>query len=210
MRGIEQIPVLYDAMMSVAEASGFAKWRRRLVADARGAVLDIGCGTGRNLPLYGDGASVVAADCRIELALAARRRCPATPLVLCDAEALPFADAVFDTVVSGLVFCSVRDPGRGLAEVRRVLAPGGRLRMLEHVRSTVPWVARWQDLIQPLWTVVSGGCHPNRDTEGTVRAAGLVIERRGRLRRRNVRLFSAARPEDVTIGKPESSLLLRR
>jgi hypothetical protein len=64
--------------------------------------------------------------------------------------------------------------------------------MLEHVRSTRPLMAWWQDLIQPAWTLVSGGCHPNRDTEAAVEAAGFVIETEGRRARRNVRLFSAA------------------
>lgn len=194
MRGIEQIPVLYDAMMAVAEASGFGSWRQALVAGARGRVLDIGCGTGRNLPLYPPGAEVVGADVRLELLLAARRRASHHPLVVARAEALPFADGAFDTVVSGLVFCSVPEPGRGLAEVRRALRPGGSLRMLEHVRSRHRVMAWWQDAIQPLWTLVSGGCHPNRDTEATVRSAGFAIERVGRRSRRNVRLFTARPP----------------
>jgi len=191
MRGIEQVPLLYDAMMAVAEATGFRSWRKQLVAGARGRVLDVGCGTGRNLPLYAAGTEVVGCDLRVELLLAARRRVPDRPLVLASAEALPFADRSFDTVVSGLVFCSVGEPRRGLAELRRVLAPAGRLRMLEHVRSRRPVFARWQDLIQPAWTFVSGGCHPNRDTERAVRDAGFAIEAAGYRAVRNVRLFEA-------------------
>jgi ubiquinone/menaquinone biosynthesis C-methylase UbiE len=108
------------------------------------------------------------------------------PLVCAAAEALPFRDRSFDTVVSGLVFCSVRDPARALGEIRRVLRRDGELRMLEHVRATVPWRARAQDAIQPLWTRVTGGCHPNRDTEATVRRAGFVLDEqraRGTMRR---------------------------
>ncbi len=191
MRGIEQVPLLYDAMMAVAEATGFRSWRKQLVAGARGRVLDVGCGTGRNLPLYAAGIEVVGCDLRVELLLAARRRAPDRPLVLASAEALPFADRSFDTVVSGLVFCSVGEPRRGLAELRRVLAPAGRLRMLEHVRSRRPGFARWQDLIQPAWTFVSGGCHLNRDTERAVREAGFTIEADGYRAVRNVRLFAA-------------------
>jgi ubiquinone/menaquinone biosynthesis C-methylase UbiE len=191
MRGIEQVPLLYDAMMAVAEATGFRSWRKQLVAGARGRVLDVGCGTGRNLPLYAAEREVVGCDLRVELLLAARRRAPGRPLVLASAEALPFADRSFDTVVSGLVFCSVCEPRRGLAELRRVLASDGRLRMLEHVRSRRPVFARWQDLIQPAWTLVSGGCHPNRDTERAVREAGFTIEPAGYRAVRNVRLFAA-------------------
>lgn len=191
MRGIEQIPVLYDAMMAVAEASGFRSWREALVAGARGRILDIGCGTGRNLPLYPPGLQVVGADVRLELLLAARRRACHHPLVVARAEALPFSDGIFNTVVSGLVFCSVPEPGRGLLEVRRVLGPTGTLRMLEHVRSRCRAMAWWQDAIQPVWTLVSGGCYPNRDTEATVRAAGFSVDHVGRRSRRNVRLFTA-------------------
>jgi ubiquinone/menaquinone biosynthesis C-methylase UbiE len=193
MRGIEQIPFFYDLMMAVAEATGFGSWRRALVRGAGGRILDIGCGTGRNLPLYADDADVVGVDIRAELLLAARKRAPDRPLLLASAEALPFCDDAFDTVVSGLVFCSVPDALIGLREVRRVLRPDGRLRMLEHVRSTHPTMAGWQDAIQPAWTLISGGCHPNRDTEATVAAAGFEIEAKGRRSRRNVRLF-AARP----------------
>src|SRR5581483_1762431 len=105
----------------------------------------------------------------------ARRRAPAVPLLIARAEALPFRDGTFDTVLSGLVFCSVGDPARGLAEVRRVLRADGEVRMLEHVRATVPWRARVQDVLQPTWTWVAGGCHPNRDTEAAVARAGFVI-----------------------------------
>ena len=107
------------------------------------------------------------------------------------AEALPFRTGAFDTVVSGLVFCSVGDPARGLAEIRRVLAPGGELRMLEHVRSPVPWRARWEDRIQPLWTRVSGGCHPNRDTEAAVEANGFRIVAATRRAQGFMRRFTA-------------------
>jgi ubiquinone/menaquinone biosynthesis C-methylase UbiE len=112
------------------------------------------------------------------------------PLVVARAEALPFRDGTFDTVLSGLVFCSVGDPPRGLAEVRRVLATGGAVRMLEHVRATAPWRAALQDLIQPAWTCAAGGCHPNRDTERAVTRAGFVIDDRraqGTMRRFSAR-----------------------
>ena len=191
VRGVEQIPWLYEIFCSLYEWSGLGEWRRALVAGARGTVLDLGSGTGRNLPLLPDGTTAVALDPSLDALRQARRRAPAVPLVVGRAEALPFRAATFDTVLSGLVFCSVGDPRRGLEEVKRVLRPHGELRMLEHIRSRIPWRARVQDLIQPVWTWVAGGCHPNRDTEGAVEAAGFRIEPRGRRTEGTNRLFAA-------------------
>lgn len=191
MRGVEQIPWLYDAVCAVAEWRGLDRWRRWLTAGARGRTLDLGCGTGRSLPLLPAGVSAVGLDPSPDALARARRRAPFALLVQGSAEALPFRDDSFDTVVCGLVLCSVPDPGRGLAEVRRVLRPGGTLRALEHVRATRPWRARLQDLIQPAWTRFAGGCHPNRDTERAVEAAGFVIEAEGRRAQADLRRFTA-------------------
>lgn len=193
MRGVEQIPWLYDAVCALCEATGLARWRSWVVGDARGRVLDLGCGTGRNLPLLPAGTRTVGLEPSWAALQRARRRAPRVPLVVGSAEALPFRDAAFDTVVSGLVFCSVKDPHRGLLEVRRVLRPDGQLRMLEHVRSTRAWKARLQDLLQPAWTRITGGCHPNRDTEGAVEAGGFQIEEEGRRAKGDMRRF-VARP----------------
>jgi ubiquinone/menaquinone biosynthesis C-methylase UbiE len=192
MRGVEQIPWLYDALCAACEAFGLARWRRWLVAGARGRVLDVGCGTGRNLPLLPPGTTGIGLDPSWHSLRRARRRAPGVPLVAASAEALPFRAATFDTVLSGLVFCSVPDARRGLGEVKRVLAPHGRLRMLEHVRATQPWKARLQDRLQPAWTRVSGGCHPNRDTERVVETSGFRIEAEGRRAQGTMRRFAAA------------------
>jgi len=191
VRGLEQIPWLYDSLCAVFEATGLGSWRRWLTAGARGPTLDLGCGTGRNLPLFGPTVRAIGLDPSADVLRRARRRAPHVPLVQGSAEHLPFRDGAFETVVSGLVFCSVPDAGRGLAEVRRVLSPGGALRMLEHVRSTRAWQARWQDRIQPLWTRLSGGCHPNRDTERSVETAGFSIDPTERRARATMRRFSA-------------------
>lgn len=190
-RGFEQIPWLYDAYCALMERFGLGRWRRWLVGGAEGLTLDVGCGTGRNLPLFDARARVIGLDPARESLLAARRRAPSVPLVQGDAQALPFRDRVFDTVISGLVFCSVPDPARGLAEVGRVLRRGGALRMLEHVRATGRLKARVQDRCQPLWTRLSGGCHPNRDTERTVEAAGFGIDLATRRARGDMRRFVA-------------------
>jgi ubiquinone/menaquinone biosynthesis C-methylase UbiE len=178
MRGIEQIPLVYDAFMAVTDRIGLWKLRAWLTAGASGRTLEVGCGTGRNLPRYRATAPVFGIDPSLESLFRARRRAPAAALVCAKAEALPFKSGAFDTVAISLVLCSVPDPGAALAEVRRVLAGAGTLRALEHVRSERKWEARWQDFIQPLWTRLTGGCHPNRDTEAAVRRAGFRIEQR--------------------------------
>lgn len=176
MRGIEQIPWLYDLLCALAERAGLGEWRRWLAQGARGRTLDLGCGTGRSLPFFPSAVRAIGLDPSLDSLRRARRRAPRAPLVAGSAEALPFRDDVFDTVVSSLVFCSVPDPARGLAEARRVLRRAGQLRMLEHVRARGPWRARCQDAIQPAWTRLTGGCHPNRETERAVEAAGFRIE----------------------------------
>jgi len=191
MRGVEQIPWLYEIICSLYEWGGLAEWREWLAAGARGRVLDLGTGTGRNLPLLPRGTTAVGLDPSLDALRRARKRAPAIPLVAGRAEALPFRAGTFDTVLSGLVFCSVGDVPRGLDEAKRVLRPGGALRMLEHVRSRVSWRARLQDLIQPAWTAVAGGCHPNRDTEASVERAGFRIEADGRHEKGTNRRFAA-------------------
>jgi ubiquinone/menaquinone biosynthesis C-methylase UbiE len=197
VRGIEQIPWLYDLYMGAVDRLGFRRWRRWVVSGADGRTLEVGCGTGRNLPLYDPAVTVVGLELDLALLRAARRKAESSHLVVGSAEALPFEESAFDTVVSSLVFCSVDDPERGLIEVGRVLRPNGTLRMLEHVRSTVRLVAFLQDAVQPLWTVVTGGCRPNRDTEATLRRVGFEIDVDSRRASRSMRRF-AARPALAT------------
>lgn len=176
MRGLEQIPWLYDLAFWILERLGLQRWRRRLGAGVTGRALEVGCGTGRNLALSSSARLLVGLDPAADALREARRRAPSVPLVQASTHDLPFRDGCFDTVVSALVFCSVPDPGLGLREVRRVLSPAGTLRMLEHVRATSAAGARVQDAIQPLWTRAMGGCHPNRDTEAAVTRAGFAID----------------------------------
>jgi ubiquinone/menaquinone biosynthesis C-methylase UbiE len=191
VRGLEQIPWLYDLMFWCWERLGLLRWRRALGGGAAGRTLEVGCGTGRNLRLESSAPLLIGLDPDRDALRTARRRAPSVPLVLASGHDLPFRDGCFDTVVSALVFCSVPDPRRGLREVRRVLAPTGTLRMLEHVRSTSAVGARMQDAVQPLWTRVAGGCHPNRDTEAAVRQAGFAIDTTDRKARGLLRRFTA-------------------
>jgi ubiquinone/menaquinone biosynthesis C-methylase UbiE len=205
-RGLEQIPWLYDAIIWAVERAGLDRLRTALVERARGRTLDLGCGTGRNLGhLTTDGLAVGVDPCRDTL-VAARRRAPRAALVCASAEALPFADGVFETVMSGLVFCSVTDVPTALGECTRILRPGGRLQMLEHVRASRGWLARFQDLIQPLWTRLAGGCHPNRDTEAAVRAAGFLIpaDNRRRVALDVIRLFEAIPGHSTAVAATRS------
>jgi ubiquinone/menaquinone biosynthesis C-methylase UbiE len=154
--------------------------RRRLLAGLTGRVLEVGAGNGLNFPHYPATVTEVLAvepePYLRRLALAAAHKAP-VPIRVTDgiAEALPAPDAAFDAVVASLVLCTVADPDRALAEVRRVLRPGARLRFYEHVRATDPRLARWQDRLERPWSWLVGGCHPNRDTVAAITAAGLHI-----------------------------------
>jgi ubiquinone/menaquinone biosynthesis C-methylase UbiE len=154
--------------------------RRRLLAGLTGRVLEVGAGNGLNFPHYpATITEVLAVEPEPYLrrqALAAASQAPA-PIRVADgtAEALPADDATFDGVVASLVLCTVTDPDQALAEVRRVLRPGGTLRFYEHVRATDPRLARWQDQLERPWGWLVGGCHPNRDTVAAITAAGLQV-----------------------------------
>ncbi len=199
MRGLEQIPWLYDLGLGLSERGRFGRWRAWLVRGAAGRVLDLGTGTGRNLPLLPPGVRAVALDPHRQNLARARARGPGVPLVRARAEALPFRDGVFDTVLCGLMLCSVDDPARALAELRRVLRPGGALRLLEHVRAA-GLAGRCQDLLQPGWTRVTGGCRPNRETERSVEAAGFRVDASTRRARGTWRRLEARAPHGAGEG----------
>jgi SAM-dependent methyltransferase len=154
--------------------------RRRLLAGLTDRVLEIGAGNGLNFPHYPATVTEVLAvepePYLRRLAVSAARQAP-VPIRVVDgtAEALPIHDGAFDAAVVSLVLCTVTDPHQALAEVRRVLRPGGRLRFYEHVRATDPRLARWQDRLERPWGWLVGGCHPNRDTVAAITAAGLRL-----------------------------------
>ncbi|MGH7096994.1 MAG: class I SAM-dependent methyltransferase [Stellaceae bacterium] len=155
-------------------------YRQRAVAEAAGPVLEIGAGSGLNLPLYRRPAEwVCAVEPLPELLRMAGRRSAAASLPVrpmrASAEGLPFRDGAFTTVVSTWTLCSIPDPLRALREVGRVLAPGGRFVFVEHGLAPETRVARWQHRLTPLWRHIAGGCHLNRKIDDLIRAAGFRI-----------------------------------
>lgn len=171
---------LYDRSLRATEEAGLRRMRGELLAGARGRVLELGAGTGVNLDLYPDGIAdltLVEPDPHMAKRLRAKLAdsSHAASIVEAPAEALPFEDGRFDTVVATLVLCTVPDPAATLTEAARVLVPGGRLLFLEHVRAEQPGLARWQDRLEKPWRFLGDGCHCNRDTVATIAASRFAV-----------------------------------
>jgi ubiquinone/menaquinone biosynthesis C-methylase UbiE len=181
-RGHPVFAWVYERTGRAEERHGMGDQRRDLLAQATGRVIEIGAGTGLNFRHYPPDrvTEVVATEPDPHMLKRATSAATAAAVRVklhrLAAEALPFGDGEFDTAVSTLVLCSVRDPAAALAEVRRVLKPGAALLFFEHVRSTDPKHARWQDRLERPWGWVAGGCHPNRDTVANLERAGFRIE----------------------------------
>jgi|SRR5579885_123981 len=158
-----------------------AAYRARAVPAAQGRVLEIGIGSGLNLPYYGTAVEqIIGLDPSPKLLAMAREaaRQTAIPLELIEnsAEAIPLYNRSIDTIVTTWTMCSIPDVQRALGEMRRVLKPGGRLLFVEHGRSPDPGVCRWQDRLTPIWRRVGGGCHLNRTISELIEDAGFRIE----------------------------------
>jgi ubiquinone/menaquinone biosynthesis C-methylase UbiE len=171
----------YDRFAKTAEDAGLRDRRRELLARAHGRTLEIGAGTGLNIELYPDAVSeLVLAEpdshMRRQLEKKLRTLGRHAEVVDAPAERLPFPDGSIDTVVATLVLCTIDDPADALSEIERVLKPDGRLLFLEHVRSSDPKLARWQDRLERPWGWFGRGCHPNRDTLATIEASGLTVD----------------------------------
>jgi ubiquinone/menaquinone biosynthesis C-methylase UbiE len=156
-------------------------YRQQTIASARGLVLEVGVGSGVNLPLYGPAVTrVVGLDPSPELLRLASKRAAdvviPVSLLRASAEHLPLADAVFDTIIMTWTLCSIPNPMAALTEMRRVLGPGGRLIFVEHGLSPEIRVARWQHRLTPCWKRISGGCHLDRKTDDLIRVAGFQID----------------------------------
>ena len=178
MREHRVFAALYDRLGRRAERGPLGARRRQLLRSASGRVLEIGAGTGANLPHYTGLARLVLTepDAAMRRRIAARLPGAPCPVEVLDAPAedLPLADGSVDAVVATLVLCSVDDPDRALAEARRVLRPGGRLLFLEHVRAEGR-IAWWQRRLTPAWRRLVPGCHLDRDSVGAIRRAGFAV-----------------------------------
>ncbi|WP_436637389.1 class I SAM-dependent methyltransferase [Microbaculum sp. FT89] len=159
-----------------------AEQRGLIVPQAEGVVVEIGFGSGHNLGFYRKGkvTQVVGVEPNVGMLRLADRNLAAAPVPVefhqGVAEDLPLETHSADTAVLTYTLCSVAEPARALSELRRVLKPSGRLLLLEHGRSDEAGVARWQDRLDPVWTVCAAGCHINRPTRQAVEAAGFSIE----------------------------------
>ena len=172
------LPRLIHLTMKHQEAT---RHRRSLIPAARGRVLEIGIGSGLNLPFYGrEVERVVGVDPSEELLALARGRLEAAPFAVelqaRSAEELPFEAGSFDSAVTTWTLCSVPDAGRALAEVRRVLKPEGELLFVEHGRAEAPGVVAWQDRLNRIWGRLAGGCNLNRPIAALIREAGFRID----------------------------------
>ena len=191
----------YDRAMAGPERALVGRERQQLLAAARGRVLDVGAGTGANLGHYRQDriSALVLVDPSAAMLERARRKAARLGIEVRAeqqrAERLGCADQSFDTVVFTLSLCTIGSPLEALAEARRVLRPGGRLLVFEHVRAADPALARWQDRLTPLWSHFSGGGQLNRDTRSAIETTGFTFD-------------TVAESRDRRMGLPVVQLLL--
>src|ERR1700751_1443825 len=172
------VPCLTHLAMSQSQLQPF---RQHVVGAAEGRVLEIGVGSGLNFPHYGAAVgSVIGLEPSAGLLRMARPRARAAPVPItlldASAEAIPLDTGSVDTVVTTWSLCTIPNASCALAEMRRVLRPGGALLFVEHGRAPEAGVARWQDRLDPFWSYLAGGCHLNRKMDDLVAAAGFRIE----------------------------------
>ena len=168
---------IYNPVLASGEVSGMRKLRKSLLAEASGSVLEIGAGTGLNLRYYPDTVTdltVTEPDEAMfrKLSKAAKKAGRSPKVVQAPAEKLPFPDDSFDVAVSTMVLCTVGDVTATLSEIRRVVRPGGKLILVEHVKSDGPRLGKAQEKLHGPWKAFACGCNCNLDTVGLLAAAG--------------------------------------
>ena len=169
----------YDSLTRSAERGVYREFREFIAGEATGRILEIGAGTGANLPYYPENADLMLTDPSPFMLTRLKRRAAERGLPVSTdqlaGEKLPFDDNSFDTVISTLAMCSMSDPAQSLAEINRVLKPGGEFRFMEHIRGEGFVRERFQDLMTPAWRAFGVGCHPNRTTVATIAESALEI-----------------------------------
>jgi ubiquinone/menaquinone biosynthesis C-methylase UbiE len=178
-RGHPIFAAFYDYFVEKIDRKGLARYREKAAGGATGQVIEVGAGTGRNFPFYRAIDRLIATEPDPYMRRRAIKRTGGLPfpvLLLPDrAEALSAPDRSADSVVATLVLCTVSNPVTALREIRRVLAPEGSFRFVEHIRAEGPRRARLQDLMTPLHKKIAAGCHPNRDTVGLIEREGFRV-----------------------------------
>ena len=173
-----RVAAVYDLMEKPIEMLFFRHWRRKLFSQVKGRVLEIGVGTGKNIPYYPKELRVTAVDISEKMLQSGQKRAvvaeKAVQFALMDAQNLAFKDEIFDTIVATFVFCSVSDPVDGLKELKRVIKKDGSILLLEHVKSKHRIMGKLMDILNPL-TVKMAGFNINRDTVKNIKNAGLSI-----------------------------------
>ncbi len=179
-RRYDRIAGIYDYMEGIIERLFYSDWREDVWSQVEGKrILDVGAGTGKNIPYYPESAQVTAIDISERMLNKARRRAQESEKRIeihqMDAQNMQFKDDSFDSAVATFVFCSVPDAVMGLEEIQRVVRPGGRVVLLEHMRSKIPWLASFMDLLDPVMVRLMGP-HINRRTVENLRKTRLEIE----------------------------------
>jgi len=177
--GVYQEHILPHLVNLAMRNRQLAAYRERTIRLAEGRVLEIGVGSGLNLPLYTDRTTeILGLDPHPKLLAMASEKPRSIPSKLIEgsAESIPLDDASVDTVVSTWSLCSIPDVAAALAEIRRVVKPGGHLLFVEHGLAPEKNVRRWQDRLTPLWKPIAGGCHLNRPISSLIEDAGFHIE----------------------------------
>lgn len=173
-----RVSAIYDIIELPMELFLYRRWREEALSSLSGKILEVGVGTGRNLKYYPASCSVIGIDISIGMTEKARKKAKGMKnitLLVMDAEHLDFPDNSFDYVVTTFVLCSVPDPVTALEEMRRVLKPSGELIALEHMRSSNPFIARIENLVNPI-TFSLIGVNVNRNTVRNIEKAGFTIE----------------------------------
>jgi ubiquinone/menaquinone biosynthesis C-methylase UbiE len=206
------LPRLTDLAMRSREAT---RYRLQVVPAACGTVLEIGVGSGLNLPFYGIGVDrLIALDPSEELLRMARKKADAAPFpvefLARSSEEIPSDDRSFDTVVTTWTLCSIPDPTRALSEMRRVLKPGGMLLFAEHGLAPEAGVRAWQERLNPLWRNVTGGCNLNRKPDELIRAAGFTIIQLDTAYAKGLRPMSYVYSGRARPGDPVSKRVMQR